>query len=547
MQSFWTPLRVGLVVAAAVAAFGFGLTLIGSNLLSRNKTYRVYAIFDDATGLGVRSRVQIAGIPIGQVDLVELDQKTANAKVWMRIHSDFVLHRDASITKRSESILGDFLLDVHPGSPSEPALKDGDEIKNVIRQPSMNDVFQSLNKIAGDISDMTGNLRKVLGGEAGENNIRTLVDKLQRIATGIEKIIDSSGAKLDSTLANFQKFSGDLSKISGGEKEDIVAIIQNTRDATAEARDILKTIGDVVGSQKQGQLKESVASLKGNLDKLDHALANIDDITDKINKGEGTLGHLVNDDKLAKNLDKASTQITNILGTPDQLKIEVFERSEFLLGAPEGGKLDPTLSSLGIQLRSTAYNPWAKNYFGIRIIPRPDKWYGLELVDDPRGYTKQVRTINTLCPAGSTTCNNTGAAFYPPFLETTTTERVLKFSAYIAKRYGPVSGRFGILENTGGFGVKLHLFNDTLNLAGDAFEFANPLKDRPRVKLYFDYRFLDHLLITAGADDILNTPYADIEHPTRIISGRDYFFGAGFFFTDDDIKNLVGLISTARF
>ncbi|MCA1827321.1 MAG: MlaD family protein [Myxococcales bacterium] len=540
MQSFWTPIRVGLVVAAAVAAFGLGLTLIGSNLLSRNSTYRVYAVFDDATGLGVRSRVQIAGIPIGQVDLVELDQKTAQARVWLRIRTQFVLHRDASITKRSESILGDFLLDVHPGTASEPPLRDGDEIRNVLRQPSMNDVFQSLNKIAGDISDMTGNLRKVLGGEAGENNIRTLVEKLQRIATGIENIINTSGAKLDATLANFQRFSGDLSRISGGEQEDIVAIIKNTRDATAEARDILKTIGDVVGSQeKGGQLKESVKSIKGNLDKLDKALANFDDISDKINKGQGTLGHLVNDDKLAKNLDRASQQLTNILGTPESLKIEINERSELLLGAPKGGKLDPTLANLGLTLRGTAYNPWAKNYFGIRIIPRPDKWYGIELVDDPRGFTKQVRTINNLCP-NTQTC--TSSTFYPAFLEQTTTERVLKFSAYIAKRYGPFSGRFGILENTGGFGVKLHLLNDSLTLSADAFEFANPLKDRPRIKLYADYRFLDHLLVTVGADDVVNTPYADIEHTTRIITGRDYFFGAGFFFTDDDIKLLIAAL-----
>ena len=79
MQSFWTPLRVGLVVALAVAAFGFGLYLIGAEKFGANRTYMVYAVFDDATGLGVRSRVQIAGIPIGQVDRVELDQQLSKA------------------------------------------------------------------------------------------------------------------------------------------------------------------------------------------------------------------------------------------------------------------------------------------------------------------------------------------------------------------------------------------------------------------------------------------------------------------------------------
>jgi len=525
------------VVALAVAAFGFGLYLLGGSQFGSNRTYMVYAVFDDATGLGVRSRVQVAGIPIGQVDRVELDQQLSKAKVWLRIRKQFILHRDATITKRSESILGDFLLDVTPGSSGQPVLGDGDEIRIVIRQPSMNDVFQSLNKITGDIGDITGNLRKVLGGAEGEDNMRTLVSRLLRVSEGIERIVNQSGAKLDATLANFQRFSGDLAHLSATESGDIVAILQNTRDATGEARDILRTIGQVVGSQQQGDFKESVKSLKTNLSKLDASLTNVQEITDKINKGQGTIGHLVNDDKLAKNLDKASTQLTNLLGTPDQLRIEVNERSEVMIGAPGGGRVDPNVPNvLGI-VRDTAYNPWTKNYFGIRIIPRPDKWYGLEIVDDPRGYTKQVRSVNITDCSPQTCFPN-----YPRGVETITTERVLKFSAYLAKRYGPISGRFGILENTGGFGLKLHLANDSLNLAADLWEFANPLKNKPRLKLYADYRFLGHLLLTAGIDDVLNPPLVDPEHTSRIINGRDYFIGAGVFFTDDDIKMLIAAI-----
>ena len=538
MQSFWTPLRVGIAVALGVAAFGLFLYLIGSDKFGAQRSYAVYAIFDDATGLGVRSRVQIAGIPVGQVDRIELDQQTSRAKVWLRVRKQFVLHRDASISKRSESILGDFLLDVSPGSPNQPVLNDGDEIRIVIRQPSMNDVFQSLNKIAGDISDITGNLRKVLGGAEGEDNLRTLVARLLRISEGIERIVNSSGSKLDATLTNFQRFSGDLAKLTSEESPDVVAILQNTRDATREARDILHTIGQVVGSnERQGDFKDTVKSLKMNLSKLDASLTNVQEITDKINKGQGTIGHLVNDDKLAKNLDKASTQLTNLLGTPDQLRIEVNERSELMIGAPKGGTKDPNIPNLVNFARDTAYNPWTKTYFGIRIIPRPDKWYGLEIVDDPRGYTRQVRTVNT-ADCGAITCYPN----YPNGIETITTERVLKFSAYLAKRYGPISGRVGILENTGGFGIKLHLLNDSLTVSADAFEFANPLKDRPRLKVYADWRFLNHLLITAGADDMLNRPMVDPEHETRIIRGRDFFVGAGFFFTDEDIKNLIGLL-----
>ena len=132
--------------------------------------------------------------------------------------------------------------------------------------------------------------------------------------------------------------------------------------------------------------------------------------------------------------------------------------------------------------------------------------------------------------------------FFPPSYTQITTERQLKFSAYLAKRYGPISGRFGILEGTGGFGIKLHLLNDSLVVSADAFEFANPLKDHPRVKVYADYRFLDHLLLTVGVDDAVNKPIVDDVDRTRIVSGRDFFVGAGFYFTDEDIKLLLGAL-----
>jgi phospholipid/cholesterol/gamma-HCH transport system substrate-binding protein len=263
------------------------------------------------------------------------------------------------------------------------------------------------------------------------------------------------------------------------------------------------------------------------------------DITDKVNKGQGTVGHLINDDKLSKNLDKAATQLTSILGTPDSLKVEISERSELLVGAPK-----PSSNALQ-NARDTAYNPWTKNYFGLRIITRPDKWYGFEIVDDPRGLTRRIKIQNCLpntgpCPNPNPTGN--GTLFFPDEVTQLITERQLKFSVFIAKRYGFISGRFGILENTGGFGIKLHLFNDALTFSTDAFEFSNPLKDHPRVKLYTDYHFLDHVLITAGIDDMFNTPVNDRDVPTRIIQGRDYFFGAGFYFTDEDIKLLIAAL-----
>lgn len=522
-----TPLRVGIVVALAAAAFAVGLSFISGAKIGRDKGYRVYAMFSDATGLGVRSRVQVAGIPIGQVEKVELIQETAQARVWIRVKNEVQLRKDASIVKRAESILGDFLLDISPGSAREPPMRDGDEIKNVVRQPSINDVFQQLSRITDDIKAITHSLRNVLASETGEASLREIVAGLTRTTRAIEQTITTSGSKLNDVLSNFQGFSADLRKLTAGEKEDVVAILKNTRDATGEARNILRTVGEIVGSAKEGELRESITGLRGTLDKLQKAVDNVESITKKVDQGQGTVGRLVNDDRLIKNLEAASRDVSNLVGRADQLKIDVSERSEFLIGKPGQGP-DPSNPNANL-----AYNPWTKNYFYIRIAPKPDKWYGLELIDDPRGVTRRVEVRN----------NPSVLPNFPERYVQISTERTLKFSGYIAKRFGPVSGRFGILENTGGFGLKAHLLGDDLTLSADFFEFANPLKDHPRIKLYVDYRFLGHILLTAGVDDLVNRQQFDLDSPTRVVSGRDFFVGAGFIFTDDDLKLVLSALS----
>src|SRR5260370_38300798 len=100
-----------MVIALAASAFGFGLYLIGGNIFGSRATYRVYSVFDDATGLGQRTRVQIAGIPIGQVDHIEPDQRTPKAPVRLLVRQQFLLHRDPTIPKRSEPTLAALLRD----------------------------------------------------------------------------------------------------------------------------------------------------------------------------------------------------------------------------------------------------------------------------------------------------------------------------------------------------------------------------------------------------------------------------------------------------
>ena len=102
-----------------------------------------------------------------------------------------------------------------------------------------------------------------------------------------------------------------------------------------------------------------------------------------------------------------------------------------------------------------------KSYLSLRIQPREDKYYLLQLVDDPAGNTTETHTITTV--DGVTTDE----------YEIETDFDSLKFSAQVAKRYYDLALRGGFFESTGGLGFDYYLLDDKLIFSVEAFDF-NP-------------------------------------------------------------------------
>ena len=157
-----------------------------------------------------------------------------------------------------------------------------------------------------------------------------------------------------------------------------------------------------------------------------------------------------------------------------------------------------------------------KTYVQLRLQPKEDKYYLLELINDPRGVVSitqsDVRTTNTTMPPAYST-------------QTTTLSTGFLFSLEFAKRVGPFTGRFGIIESSGGLGVDLHLLQDRFEIQNDLFGFA--FSFQPRYRVSIAYEFVNHLWLLGGADRIFDPNY------------HDYFLGLQLRFTDDDLKTLL--------
>ncbi|MBW2384904.1 MAG: outer membrane lipid asymmetry maintenance protein MlaD [Deltaproteobacteria bacterium] len=126
MQSSSTrDLMVGVFVLIGLMAIGWLSLRIGGLSLSREGGLVLFATFDDVGGLSRRSPVRIAGVRVGQVDSIELDEDL-RARVVIDVQPDLELSIDTAAAIRTSGLLGDQFMSLEPGA-DDLLLESGDD------------------------------------------------------------------------------------------------------------------------------------------------------------------------------------------------------------------------------------------------------------------------------------------------------------------------------------------------------------------------------------------------------------------------------------
>jgi len=122
-------IAAGIFLLLGIAALIFlAVEATDSSGIRGGETYRVNAYFTNIGGLKVRAPVAMAGVTIGRVDSIELDQETLEARVVMKINTEYDdLPSDTSASVLTSGILGDQYVGLEPGGAPDP-LTDGDRI-----------------------------------------------------------------------------------------------------------------------------------------------------------------------------------------------------------------------------------------------------------------------------------------------------------------------------------------------------------------------------------------------------------------------------------
>lgn len=114
------------VILVAVVFLGFAYTSTNSGGVSG---YDVTARFNRVDGISPGTDVELSGVKIGTVSLVELDPKTYLANVHLSIRSNVHIPDDSAVKITSSGLLGSSYLSISPGG-SDTMIKPGGQITN---------------------------------------------------------------------------------------------------------------------------------------------------------------------------------------------------------------------------------------------------------------------------------------------------------------------------------------------------------------------------------------------------------------------------------
>ena len=229
MQNLSRSLKVGaLLIAAALAAVVLWRTLFQTRASS--DTYLVHAVFHDATGLVPRSRVLTAGIAIGEIERIRLEN--GMARVDVRIHGDIPLFRNATISRKAVSVLGEYLLVVTPGSGDQVRLHNGDRITNVLEGSSTDQIMENVAAITERVRLVSERVAQALGTQDASDDLRSTLRNIAELSAQVNRAVAANTESITHTIQN-------VDRITTQSSPDIAATLTNLRESTVRLAQIL--------------------------------------------------------------------------------------------------------------------------------------------------------------------------------------------------------------------------------------------------------------------------------------------------------------------
>src|SRR2546428_4933044 len=234
--------KVGIFMLVILAVLGYFILKIERVSIGAGPTKKVTAVFDSVAGLDNKSKVRVAGVPVGDVTKIEL-QPDGKARVEMQIDRDVKLRKGAFARVVNLGLLGEKYVEIVPGAPNEPPIPEQQVLRGT--QPaSIDEVTNQISAIATDVKAITESLRSVMTGPEGQQKLQEIVENFRQITTQVRELVAANRTNVDATLANTREITAQLRTEIPKLAESIEKVANSLSGAVGENRQEIRAVVD---------------------------------------------------------------------------------------------------------------------------------------------------------------------------------------------------------------------------------------------------------------------------------------------------------------
>lgn len=293
-------IKVGVVFVVATAILIWGLMYLkGLELLKTSRTF--YAVYEQVNGLVAANPISIKGLKVGQVKKLYFNpENPKQIIVELYVLGDYPIAKNSSARIFSSSLLGAPEVEIVPGDSLVMAVS-GDTLRALTEATLGQEVNKQLlplktkaENLIGSIDSIAVIVQQVLNKNTRDN----LVDAIEHVKQSLENIAHTTH-NLD-TLMTSQR--NNLSKIIN----NVESISSNLKKNNDKIGNILSNFSNLSDSLASARIPHTIAQ-------VNKAVTDLDLILLKIDKGEGSVGQLLNNQQLYKEVEKAARDLNLLL------------------------------------------------------------------------------------------------------------------------------------------------------------------------------------------------------------------------------------------
>lgn len=510
-----TETKVGIFVIIAIGIFMFMTLGIGAFKFG-TYGYSPYKVaFKDVSGLSRKADVKVAGVKVGWVEDIELND-SGKAIADIMVDKKYNLYDNAYAVVRQEGLIGTKYLEVTPGDPMLPKLESGDRLARPGREAvSVDELLFKFKTIASHVEQITDSMKEAFTGSEKTDQLKTFVENMSGASAKIDKLATS------------------LEKIVTNNEDAMVDVVKNMQEITQTLKTDLPSIKD--------KLSDSSDSIAHAAKEAREGFENIASVTQKLDDGRGLLGKLINEEEMYKDIKSAVSGVKNYLGKFESLGV-IFDAHTETFQRP---------------VDDFPYTD-SKGYLNVRVHTNDNFFYLLQVASSEKGFVTREYRYKTYLDSRhkdyqeipfsdiSTDSNDAIAnainehnrrAYAPQTIEQVRAPFAYGFQ--FGKVYGNMSFRVGMFEGAFGAGVDYFIpmpnekFSWITTLEVFDFKGLQRLEineqRRPHLKWINKVFLFNNIYTTMGVDDFVS-------------KNATLFWGFGLRFADDDIKYLISKI-----